>query len=329
MSELCTELRTAQDIRREVDAAEARIRPHIRETFLEFSPFFSELSGADVHLKLENLQHCGSFKARGAVNKVLSLDEEQRRRGVVAASTGNHGLAVAYALEVVGASGVVFVPNGAAPTKVTAIERLGVDVRNFGDDCVETERHARTYARENGMCFLSPYNDSQIIGGQGTIALELMRQHRPIDAVLVSLGGGGLLSGIAGYLAAVSPATRVYGCSPENSKVMIESVKAGRILDLPSQPTLSDASAGGVEEGAITFPLCRDLVEDFVTVSEVDIAECLRQFVESHHMLIEGSAASVLASLLACRDELAGKTVVAVICGGNIGIEPLRRVLSA
>ncbi|KAB2849842.1 MAG: threonine/serine dehydratase [Hyphomicrobiaceae bacterium] len=316
------------DIVQEVEAAEARIRPHVRQTPLEWSPALSELSGAHVFLKCENLQHTGSFKVRGALSKVLSLSPEEIARGVITASTGNHGAAVAYALGKLGASAAVFVPEGASPAKVAAIERLGGTVRRHGTDSGETEAFARRHATESGAVFVSPYNDPRVIGGQGTIGIELLRQLPDLDAALVSLGGGGLISGIAAYLKANKPGVRVIGCSPENSQVMIKSVAAGWILDLPSLPTLSDGTAGGVEADSMTFPLVRDLVDDFVTVTEEEIASAMRRCLEVHHMLIEGSAGVALAAFEKQAAHWRGKHVVIVLCGANISLPALRSVIS-
>jgi threonine dehydratase len=315
------------DLPEQIRGAEQRIRPHIRETILESSLPLSRAGGADVFSKLENLQHTGSFKARGAMNKLLSLKDEELGRGAVAASTGNHGAAVARSLQVLGASGIVFVTEGADASKIAAIERMGVEIRRQGGDCIETEAIARQYARENRMTYVSPYNDPDVIAGQGTIGVELARQLDRIDAVFVALGGGGLIAGIAAYLKSVHPGVKILGCSPENSRVMIDSVRAGGILDLPSLPTLSDGTAGGVEAGSITFDLCRELVDDYVTVTEEEIADSLRFFIESHHLLIEGAAAVAVGSYLKTRQQYAGQNVVIIICGGNISLETLKKVL--
>ncbi len=317
------------NILEQVQQAEERIRPHIRETPLEPSAVLSELGDARVYCKLENLQYTGSFKVRGAMNKVLSLTAEERTRGVVTASTGNHGAAVAYSLGQLRASALVFVPEHADPSKIRAIQRLGAEVRYHGQDCAEAEAYARSYAAQMGMTFVSPYNDPQVIGGQGTIAVELGRQLPHIDAVYVSLGGGGLISGVGAYLKSVQPGVQIIGCSPENSAVMIQSVMAGRILDLPSLPTLSDGTAGGVEPGAITFELCRTLVNGYVTVTEEEIASSLRLFIDAHHLLIEGAAAVAIASYLKTRERLVGQNVVVILCGANIGLSTLRDVLNA
>lgn len=317
----------ALEVKKEVLRAEERIRPHIRETILEPSTYLSGLGNAQVYCKLENLQHTGSFKVRGVMNRLLGMTPNDLSRGLVTASTGNHGAALAYATRRLGALGIVYAPENADPDKLSMIERLGAEVRFHGDDNAVAEIYARRYAAENGMTYVSPYNDPFVVAGQGTIAVELERQLDRIDMIFVSLGGGGLISGIAGYLKSVNPEAVVIGCSPENSQVMIQSVRAGEILDLPSLPTLSDGTAGGVEPGAITFDLCRKLVDDFVTVSEEEIAESLRLFLKNHHMLVEGAAAVAVASYLKMLDRCAGKQVVIVICGANISLETLKSIL--
>lgn len=311
----------------EVRASEDRIRPFIRETPLECSLFLNQLGGANVYLKCENLQHTGSFKARGAMNKLLALSPSERKRGVVAASTGNHGAAVARSAAELGMPAIVYVPEDASPSKIENIRRRGAEVRYHGNDCVIAETFARAYAEEHMLPYVSGYNDAHVVSGQGTIGIELERQLDHIDAVFVALGGGGLISGIAGYLKSVHPEVTIVGCSPENSKVMMESIRAGKILDLPSLPTLSDGSAGGVEPGSITFEWCRELIDEFVTVTEEEIAETLRAFIGAHHMLIEGAAAVAVASYLVLQDRFKGKNVVIVLCGANIALETLREVL--
>ena len=279
------------DIALEVTRAEQRIRSRVRETPLEPSEALGPGGGQGrLLLKCENLQHTGSFKARGALNALLSLSSEERARGVVAASSGNHGAAVAWGLRALGAQGTIFVPEGASSTKVAAIRRQGAEVRAFGDDASLAEGRARAFAAERGMPYISPYNDARVIAGQGTVAVELCRQLERINAVFVPVGGGGLVSGIAGYLKAVLPGVRVIGCQPEASPVMARSVEAGAIVDIPSGPTLSDGTAGGIEPGAITLPLCRSLVDEFVLITEDQIREALRLVLETHHLLIEGAA---------------------------------------
>ncbi len=302
--------------------AETRLRPYLPETPLLPSPL-----GENVFVKLETLQPTGSFKVRGALNKLLSLSAEEKARGVVTASTGNHGAAVAYALNKLELSGLIFVPENAAPTKVEAIKRLGGEVRVYGDDGVVAEKQARAYAAENKLTYVSPYNDLEVVAGQGTVGVELVRQLDKIDVVLVALGGGGLVSGIAAYLKTVRPNVEIIACSPANSAVMMASVRAGKIVDIPSLPTLSDGTAGGVEAGAVTFEMVKNLVDDYVTVSEDEIKVAVRRFIELHHMLLEGAAGVVVAAYQKLQERLEGKNVVLVICGANIGLADLRTVL--
>ncbi|QBD77602.1 threonine/serine dehydratase [Ktedonosporobacter rubrisoli] len=315
------------NVAEEVLQAEQRIRPHIRETPLEYSPQLSIMTGGKVYLKLENWQHSGSFKVRGALSKLLTLSPEQRAQGVVAASSGNHGIAAAFGLQVLGSKGIIFVPEDASSAKVEAIRRYGAEVRFFGKDCLLAEEYARDYAQRHNMLYISPYNDSQVIGGQGTIAVELARQIEHADRVYVALGGGGLISGIAGYLKQVWPEVAVVGCSPANSPLMIEAVQAGQIVDRESLPTLSDGTAGGIEAGAITFPLCQQLVDDYAQVSEEAIREAMRLIIADHHMLIEGAAGVAVAALLQEKEQLAGQTAIVVLCGANISLETLRTVI--
>ncbi len=304
-----------------IAAADRRIRPHARETPLLWSPELSERAGTRVFLKLENLQHTGSFKLRGALNRMLTLDEVERARGIVTASTGNHGAACAYAGRMSGVSPVVYVPTGAAPSKVARIERLGGRVRYHGVDSSETEREARRQAKADGQYFLSPYNDEEVMAGQGTVAAELVRQLPDIGAVVVAVGGGGLIGGIATLLKQIRPETIVIGSSPRNSAVMAASVEAGRILDLPSEPTLSDGTAGGVESDTITFDPCRRLVDRYDLVREDEIRDAMRLAYEAEGLIVEGAAGVAISSALRLAPDLAGRDVAVVVCGGNIGRE--------
>lgn len=319
---------SAEDLVGAVTEASRRIRQHVRETPVEFSGSLSELLGARVHLKLENTQLTGSFKVRGALNKLLSLAPDERARGVVAASSGNHGAGVACAAGIAGCRALVFVPDHAPAHKVAAITALGAEVQRHGHDCVLTEQHARAFADAEGMTYVSPYNDPAVIAGQGTIAAELERQVNPMDAVFVALGGGGLISGIGGYLRGKAHGAQVIACSPANSPVMHESVRAGEIVEMESLPTLSDSTAGGVEAGAITFPLCEELIDDSVLVTEQEIASALRLVIERHHTLIEGAAAVAVAGLTKVAERYHGKDVVVVLCGANIGADTLGEVLT-
>ena len=309
------------------DAAE-RIAGHIERTRLVRSGAFSDALGANVFFKLENLQTTGSFKLRGATNRLMTLTEEELAKGCVAASSGNHGAAVACALQKLNATGVIFVPEQTPDIKVDKIRSYGGDVQYFGTDGLDTEQHAREYAGQNGMLYLSPYNDEQVIAGQGTCGVELLDQLPEIDAVFIAVGGGGLIGGVGSVLKAANPGIGVYGCQPEASAVMAHSVAAGEILDIPSEVTLSDGTAGGIEAGAVTFPLNQAVVDEFVLVDEQQIAAAMRLYMDSEHQAIEGAAGVAVAGLLAKKEAISGQNVVVIVCGGNIAQDKLDAVLN-
>ncbi len=318
---------TGADAAREVGLAADRIGPYVRETPLEPSPFLSRETGADVHLKLECVQVTGSFKARGALNKLLSLGAAGRARGVVAASTGNHGLAVAHALALLGIAGEIFLPASVSPAKLEGLRAQGARVRLVDEDPGVVETVARQDADRTGRIYVSPYNDPQVIGGQGTVGVELLRQLEELDAVLVPVGGGGLVGGIGAWLKERAPSVRIVGCQPAACPILAASVKAGRLLELPSAPSLSDATVGLVEAGAITFPLCRNCVDDWLVVDEPAIRAALRLVLERQSVLIEGAAALPVAALLAARDRWRGARVALVLSGSHIALPTLADVL--
>jgi len=315
------------DFKTAVGAAESRLRPYLSETPLVISPVLSDLTAATVYLKLENLQVTGSFKARGSLNRMLSLTNEEKSHGVVTASTGNHGAGVANAAQRLGIKALIFVHETASPAKIENIRRFGCDVRYFGQEAGATELHARAYADSHGMPFISAYNDPLVIAGQGTIGAEIARQLATTDVVLAAVGGGGLLSGIIGFLKTVNPKLCATGASAKNSRAMAASIRAGRIIETEHLPTLSDGTSGGLEPGSITFELCQALVDDWVDVPEEEIRSALRLFIESHHMLCEGAAAVAVAGLLRAKQRVRGKTVVVVISGANISAERLKEAL--
>jgi threonine dehydratase len=279
-----------------------------------------EECGTEILLKCEHQQKTGSFKVRGALAKLLSLGEAQRDRGVVAASSGNHGLGVAYALSAVGGTGIVCVPEHASPVKVAAIRRYGVEVRVMGQEPAKTERLARRLAAEADMTYISPYNDLDVIGGQGTVGEEIVAQlgGRAVDAVVVAVGGGGLVCGIGAVIRSALPGVRVIGASPANDAAMAASVRAGQVVQVGALPTISDGTAGAVEEGSITVPLCTELVDEWVLIEEPEIRSALRFMIDTEHQLIEGAAAVALAAGLKAGRNCGGQAMVIVSCGANI-----------
>ncbi len=318
---------SADKVRGDILNAEERIRGHIRETPAEHSIFLSQLGSGSVYLKCENLQLTGSFKLRGAVNKILSLSEEEKKRGLMTASSGNHGAAFSWALQKFGLKGSIVLPEITAQTKIDSLLLYSADIIKHGDDCIEAERFGRQTAKKHGLTYIPPYNDPQIIGGQGTIGIELARQVPDADCVLVPVGGGGLISGIAGYLKSQNENIEVIGCQPENSAVMYASIKAGRILDMESAPTISDGSAGGIEQDSITFPICQELVDDFILLTEDEIVSAIKLILEKHYLLIEGAAALSVAAFLKQPDRFQGKNVVLILSGSKISLDTLRHIL--
>ena len=314
------------DTARAARAAAARLEGRVEHTPLLRSAFLSAATGADVWCKLENRQLTGSFKIRGATNRLLTLSDEQRSRGCVAASSGNHGAAVACAMQQEGVTGVIFVPEQTSTAKVEKIRGYGGDVRFFGTDGLDTEQHARAFAEEQGMFYLSPYNDADVMAGQGSCGVEILQDQPDVDAVFVAVGGGGFIGGIGAVLKEANPATRVFGCQPSASPVMMRSVAAGEILDLPSEPTLSDGTAGGIEADAVTFPVNQAVVDEWVEADEDEIAAAMRLYMEAEDDVVEGAAGVAIAAVLARKTELEGKNVVVVICGGNVSSDVLARI---
>jgi threonine dehydratase len=313
--------------------ADRRIRPQVVETPLRHSPHLSRRSGAEVYCKLENLQITGSFKARGAANKLAMLSAEERSRGVVTASSGNHGAAVAAMLAKMGGRCLVFAPATTPGVKIDAIRNYGSDLHLEGDDSGICEVLAREHAAKHGLAYVSPYNDAGVIAGQGTIAAEISRQAPEMEMIVASVGGGGLISGIAGFIKQQRPGTRIVGASPVNDHSMRLSAGEGRaVAHEDARPTLSDGTAGSVEPGAITVNLCKELVDDWPLASEDEIAAAMRAYMTNDYQLIEGAAGVAIAGFLnlaADRPELVkGRKVVIVICGARIDLAKLAKVIA-
>lgn len=319
-----------EQIAAQAERVAPRLRAHLPRTpFVRYDAFSDDL-GAELLVKCEHQQRTGSFKARGALAKVLTLTDEERAAGVITASTGNHGLGVGNALATLGGCGIVYLPENAAPGKVAALRRLGLELRAEGNDTGALELKARADAAEHGLTYVPPYNDPEIVAGQGTVAVEMLEQlgGESLDAVVVAVGGGGLISGVAAVLKQHLPGIKVYGAQPVADDAMAASVRAGRIVQIDAGETLSDGTAGSVEPGSITFDLCRELVDDWVLVSEDAIRDALRMVIDTEHQLIEGSAALAFAAARERRTELAGKRIAVVSCGGNMSSSTLVAALA-
>lgn len=312
----------------DAETAAQRLAPLVRRTYLARSAWLSELTGAEVLLKLENLQLTGSFKVRGALSALLSLPEQQRRRGVVAASTGNHGAGTAYAAALLGVPCEVVVPSTASPAKTALIERAGATLIDGGASVVGCELRGRTRSEESGALYVPPYNDWSVVAGQATAGLETVEDAgEPCDVVYVPVGGGGLVAGVGSVVKRHWPHARVVGCSPAVTAAMAESVAAGHIVEDDGKPSLSDGTAGGVEPGTITFDLCREVVDSFSLRSEDEIAAAMCGVLANERMLIEGAGAVSVAACLADGGDLQGQRVVVLISGANIAVSVLRTVL--
>lgn len=319
-----------------IKEARVRIGPLVKTTRVEELQILpgSERSGVRVFAKMENEQDTGSFKLRGATNRIMRLTPEEKARGVVTASNGNHGLGVATAAARAGISADIYVSNSIASSKAQRIEKAGGTVFKAGENPLDAEVAGRQAAESSGRVFISPYNDWDVLAGQGTIAVELLEQipeqvppQAPkIDAIFVAVGGGGLVGGIGAYLKYASPETEVVGCWAENSAVLYESMKAGHIGEFAEKPTVSESTAGGLEEGSITFEVCKSAVDSCVLVTEDEILEAMRLVRREKQWLLEGAAGVALAAFLKTAERYKGKTVVVVICGGNIS-ERVRQLL--
>ncbi|WP_174848287.1 threonine/serine dehydratase [Yersinia artesiana] len=312
-----------------IKEAHQTLRPQVRVTPLEYSPLLSQHSGCDIYLKCEHLQHTGSFKFRGASNKLRLLTDQQRQRGVITASTGNHGQAMALAGKLAGVKATIYAPEQAAAIKLEAIRALGGDVVLIPGDALNAELAADSAAQQQGKIYISPYNDRQIIAGQGTCGMEMVEQQPDLDAVFVAVGGGGLISGIATVLKKLSDKTQIIGCWPANATSMYTSLENGQIQEVAEQETLSDGTAGGVEPGAITFALCQQLIDQKVLVSEQEIKDAMRLIARTDRWMIEGAAGVALAAALKLAPRWQGKKVAVVLCGKNIVLEKYLGAVSA
>jgi len=315
---------TLQDIY----AARSRIAGLARRTPLVPSPSLAGRLGGEVRLKLETLQDIGAFKIRGAANRILDLSPAERGRGVVTVSTGNHGRAVASAARAAGVRAVVCLSRLVPAFKVAAIEGLGAEVRVVGDSQDEAEVEAVRLVDAEDMVYVNPYDDRHVIAGQGTIGLELLEDYPALETAIVPLSGGGLIGGIALALKAAAPRVRVIGVSMERGAAMIESLRAGRPIQVPELPTLADSLGGGIGlDNRHTFALVRDLVDATVQVSEAEIAEAMRHAYREERLIVEGGGAVGIAAVLAGRIAGVGRTGI-VLSGRNLDMDLFTRIVT-
>jgi threonine dehydratase len=310
----------------DVERAAAELRAHLTPTPLQYSRAFTDKARCHVHLKIESIQPIRAFKVRGALNKLIRLPGDQRSAGVITASAGNHGMGVAYAAAAFQVPATVYVPETANAFKVEAIRRLGARVvaagRNYSGAYVE----ALAAQRESGATFVHAYDDADVVAGQGTIAVELLADLADFDTVIVPIGGGGLIGGIALYVKSRRPGVKVIGVEPVGADAMYRSLRAGSIVTLDRVSTIADGLAASAP-GKLTFDLARRYVDEVIRVEETELLRAIRLLFEWEHLLAEPAGAAGLAALLYHHRPAPNERVVVILSGGNVTDEVMLRAL--
>jgi threonine dehydratase len=313
---------------RDILQAQRTIRPYIFRTPLRDSFLLSERIGAPVFLKLENWQVTGSFKPRGALNRMALMMAEERARGVVTASAGNHALGVGYAARVLNISpATAFVPRTAPRAKLDKLRQFLVQVRQVGETYDDAHRGAEAFARETGATFIHAYDDPRTVAGQGTIGLEILEDLPDVDAILVPVGGGGMIAGIAVAVKTLASSVKIIAVQPAASPALRDSLRDGKCYEeYNAAPTICDGLAGGI--GKIVFEVAQQrLIDGVVIVEEEETRAAIRALVETQQLIVEGSGAVGVAALLARKVSLSGKRMAIVLSGGNIDLELLAEII--
>ncbi|MGB7161021.1 MAG: threonine ammonia-lyase [Tepidisphaeraceae bacterium] len=309
-----------------IRAARERIRDVIYHSPCPYSLSLSRLCGCEVYCKLDNLQMTGSFKERGARNKLLLLDPEQRRRGVIAASAGNHALALAYHGHDLGIAVTVVMPKWSPLVKVKNCRSFGANVILHGESYDDAKKHAKQLESEQGLVYVPGFDDPDIIAGQGTIGLEILEDVPDVDVVIVPVGGGGLIAGVGRAIKSLKPTVRIIGVEPVNAPTMHASLRAGQVTHVETKPTLADGLAVA-EVGELCFDIAKEVIDDLLLVDEAQIARAVLRLLELEKTMIEGAGAVPLAAAMEESLDLAGKKVVLVLCGGNIDVSMISKVI--
>lgn len=310
----------------EIKRARDRIHGFIYCSPCAHTEEISQLTGQQVYLKLDNLQRTGAFKERGALNRILTLSDVERSRGLIAASAGNHAQAVAYHASQRGIRSVIVMPMMTPLVKVSATRGFGAEVVLFGANYEEACAKAMEICREDGLTFLHPFDDPAVINGQGTLGLELLDQVPGLEAVVVPIGGGGLISGVACAIKESNPRIRVVGVQTERLPSMLRAIEGGAPVTLPPEATIADGIAVR-RAGDLTFPLVKKYVDEIVTVDEEEIAKAILVLLEREKLLAEGAGAAALAALLQKKTSLKGERTAVLICGGNIDVSLLAKII--
>ena len=303
----------------DVYRADKQLAGIVKKTRLIASDFFSELSGNEVFLKPENMQHTGAFKL-GAYNKISQLTDDEKSRGVITASAGNHAQGVAFAAQKLGVKAVICMPATTPILKVEATKNFGAEVVLHGDSFDDAYAHSLELQENFGYVYVHPFNDREVLLGQGTTALEIINELKDVDAILVPIGGGGFASGVALATKLVSPTVKVIGVEPENAACMKAALDAGQIVTLNSADTVADGCAVKTA-GTLTFAFCQKYLDEIITVNEMEIMSALLSLIEKHKLIAEGAGVLSLAALN--KLDFKGKKVVAIVSGGNIDISTL------
>jgi len=310
-----------------IEDASRRIVDLVYRTPLYFSPRLSALTNTNVYLKLENYQPIRVFKARGAANKILKLSAKELKRGLIAASSGNHGLAVSYIAKIIGTEATIVVPTNAVPEKVNAIEEYGAKVVKHGLFHDERFSKAIEIQKTTGAVMIPPFDDPDVIAGQGTIGLEICEDLPDVNTVIVPIGGGGLISGISIAMKSLKPSIRVIGVEPEKASSMYQSIKNGKITRLADTTSIADGLAAR-EPGFLTYEIVKRNVDEILLVNEDEIEKAIFTGMSECHLVVEPSAAASLAALRKKARLRAGEKIVVVVSGGNISLKMVSRILA-
>ncbi|MCQ4726649.1 threonine/serine dehydratase [Anaerotignum faecicola] len=314
---------------RDIWRAKQRISPYITRTPLVYSPALSEMTGANIYIKMENLQAIGAFKVRGAANKILGLSESQKEKGVSTFSTGNHGMAVAYIADRLNVKATVCMSKNVPDVKVKAISRYNPTILQNWDSQDAAGVYCYELQEKEGVTVIPPFDDKEIICGQGTMSLEILEDCPEIDTAIVPLSGGGLISGVTLGFKLTVPGVKVIGVSQERAAVMIESLKAGRPVEMPEEPTLADSLLGGIGlDNKYTFDIVRDYVDETVQVGEEEISKGIAYIMENHHVIAEGASATGIAYALRSGAIKKGSNVAIIVTGNGISMETVKQIVN-